>query len=40
MIRAALDFLPPDARVLEDQIRWSKAGVQSQIKTLPMDFGD
>ena len=40
MIQAALDFLPPDARVVEDQIRWSKAGVQSQIKTLPMDFGD
>ena len=39
MIQAALDFLPPEARVLEDQIRWSKAGVQSQIKSLPTDFG-
>jgi hypothetical protein len=39
IVEAALDFLPPDARVLEDQVRWSKAGVQSQIKSLPTDFG-
>jgi cytochrome P450 len=39
MVEAALDFLPPDARVLEDQVRWSKAGVQSQLKSLPTDFG-
>jgi cytochrome P450 len=39
MVEAALDFLPPGARVLEDQVRWSKAGVQSQLKSLPTDFG-
>lgn len=38
MIDAALDFLPPDARLLEDQIRWSSRGLASQIKTLPVDF--
>jgi cytochrome P450 len=38
MIDAALDFLPPDARLLEDQIRWSSRGFLSQIKSLPVDF--
>ena len=40
MISAALDFLPPHARLLEDQIRWSARGFMSQIKNLPVDFGD
>jgi biflaviolin synthase len=38
MIDAALDFLPPDARLAEADIRWSNKGVMSQIKTLPVDF--
>jgi cytochrome P450 len=38
MLDAALDFIPPGARLLEDQIRWSEKGVMSQIKTLPVDF--
>jgi hypothetical protein len=33
-----LDFLPPDARLAEADIRWSNKGVMSQIKTLPVDF--
>ncbi len=36
---AALDFLPPDARLLEDRIRWSARGIQARIKSLPVDFG-
>jgi cytochrome P450 len=39
MIDAALDFLPPGARLREEEIRWSKKGLMSQIKTLPVDFG-
>jgi hypothetical protein len=39
MIEAALDFLPPDARLLEDQVRWSSRGFLGQIKSLPVDFG-
>lgn len=38
MLDAALDFLPPGARLLEDQIRWSSRGFLSQIKSLPVDF--
>jgi len=38
MIEAALDFLPPWARLCEEKIRWSKKGLMSQIKTLPVDF--
>jgi cytochrome P450 len=39
MIGAALDFLPEDARLLEDEIRWSSRGLMSQINSLPVDFG-
>lgn len=39
MLDAALDFLPEDARLLEDEIEWSSRGVMSQIQTLPVDFG-
>jgi unspecific monooxygenase len=39
MIDAALDFVPTGARLLEDEIRWSKKGLMSQIKTLPVQFG-
>jgi cytochrome P450 len=38
MLDAALDLLPPTARLLEDQIRWSSRGFMSQIKSLPVDF--
>lgn len=38
MLDAALDLLPPNARLLEDQIRWSSRGFLSQIKSLPVDF--
>jgi cytochrome P450 len=39
MLESALDLLPPNARLLEDQIRWSARGLMGQIKTLPVDFG-
>jgi cytochrome P450 len=39
VIDAALDFLPPDARLLEDQVQWSSRGFMGQIKSLPVDFG-
>ncbi len=38
MLDAALDVLPPNARLLEDQIRWSSSGFMGQIKSLPVDF--
>jgi cytochrome P450 len=38
MLDAALDFLPPHARLLEDQIRWNAKGLTSQLKRLPVDF--
>jgi cytochrome P450 len=39
MIEAALDFLPPAARLLDDRVRWSSKGLLGQIKSLPVDFG-
>jgi len=39
MIDAALDLLPPDARLLEEEIRWSDRGLMSQMRSLPVDFG-
>jgi cytochrome P450 len=38
MLDAALDFLPPHARLLEDQIQWGSKGLMSQLKRLPVDF--
>jgi cholest-4-en-3-one 26-monooxygenase len=38
MIDAALDFLPPDTRLLEEEIRWSDKDVMSQIKSLPVEL--
>ena len=38
MLDAALDFLPPKPRLLEDQIHWSAKGLLSQLKSLPVDF--
>lgn len=39
MLDAALDFLPPGARVLEDQVRWSTKGLANRMKSLPVAFG-
>jgi cytochrome P450 len=39
MLGAALDFMPPGARLLEDRIRWSARGVMSNVRELPVDFG-
>ena len=39
MFEAALDFLPPGARLLEDQIDWVRFGMFSSINGLPVDFG-
>ena len=37
---AALDFLPPGARVLDDQIETTRIGIFSRMETLPVDFGN
>ena len=39
MFEAALDFLPAGARLLEDQIEWTRMGMFSSIDSLPVDFG-
>ena len=39
MYEAALDFLPKDARLLEDQIQWSRVVMFTSIDSLPVDFG-
>ncbi len=39
MLDAALDLIPPHARLLENEIRWSSRGLMSQIKSVPIDFG-
>jgi cytochrome P450 len=39
MFEAALDFLPVGARLLEDQIKWTRMGMFSSIDSLPVDFG-
>ncbi len=39
MIDAALDFLPPDARLLEDEIEWSQVMFFRRIEKLPVHFG-
>jgi cytochrome P450 len=38
MIEAALELIPPGARLLEEKIRWSQKGFNNQIKSLPVDF--
>jgi hypothetical protein len=40
MFEAVLDFLPPGARLLEEQIDWVRFGMFSSINSLPVDFGD
>jgi cytochrome P450 len=39
MLDAALDFLPEEAVLLEDQIEWQRLGMFSSAETLPVDFG-
>lgn len=39
MLGTALDFLPPGARVLEDEVRWSAKGLANRMKSLPVAFG-
>jgi cytochrome P450 len=39
MIDAALDFMPEEARLPEEEIQWGGAGILSRIKALPVDFG-
>lgn len=39
MYEAALDFLPEDARLLEDQIQWSRVVMFTGVESLPVDFG-
>jgi cytochrome P450 len=39
MLAAALDFLPANARLVDEQTRWSSRGIMSQLKSLPVDFG-
>jgi cytochrome P450 len=40
MLDAALDFLPEDARLPEEQIHWGGLGILTRIKSLPVDFGE
>ena len=39
MFKAVLDFLPARARLLEDQIDWTRTSLFSSINSLPVDFG-
>ncbi len=39
MIDAALDFLPPGARVLKDRIEVQSLGIFDRIMTCPIDLG-
>lgn len=39
MLDAALDVLPEDSMLLEDEIRWMRLGIFSRAETLPVDFG-
>lgn len=39
MLNAALDVLPENSELLEDQIEWMRLGVFSRAETMPVDFG-
>jgi len=39
MLAAAVEFLPPDARLLEHRVRWSDKALTGRLKSLPVDFG-
>jgi hypothetical protein len=40
MLDAALDFLPPGARLLDDRIRWSESigPLFRRLESLPVEF--
>jgi cytochrome P450 len=40
MLDAALEFMPEDARLREEEIHWGGLGILDRIKSLPVDFGD
>jgi cytochrome P450 len=40
MLDAALEFMPEDARLREEEIHWGGSGILDRIKSLPVDFGD
>jgi cytochrome P450 len=40
MLDAALDFLPSQSLLQEDAIRWSTGGILSQLRSLPVHFGN
>lgn len=39
VLESALDFLPEDARLVEDEIEWETIGVMRRAVRLPFDFG-
>lgn len=39
MLKGALHLLPSQARLVEDQVRWSARGMMSQLSSLPVDVG-
>lgn len=39
MLNAALDVLPEDSKLLEDQIEWMRLGMFSRAESMPIDFG-
>jgi cytochrome P450 len=39
MLDAALDVLPEESKLLEDQIEWMRMGMFSRAETMPVDFG-
>lgn len=39
MIEGALEFLPPNARLREDLVRWSDMVIMRRMENLPVDFG-
>jgi len=39
MLNAALDILPEDSKLLEEQIEWMRLGLFSRAESMPIDFG-
>ncbi len=39
MLDAALDVIPEDAKLLDDQIEWMRMAMFSRVESLPVDFG-
>ena len=40
MLDAALDFLPENSELLEDQMEWERFGIFNRVTTLPVKFGE